>query len=740
MAVVIGVDGAGRTHRLRALAPPDAVWVTPDQPGVPSSAAAMVVDDPHRLDEPTLRALAEVARRRVPVLLGRRPTVDRPALAELDELAARDGVVRLGPLDAAGVAALTGRADLHVPSAGWPAIAALLASGGLLPRVQRRLTTVSPGVAEVARTLALGLDLADDVLAEATGQPPDALADALRTLRDLGFLVPGSERPVPAVASALLDDLAPAERRRVHARVAAALAASGADPVAAATQLRAAGIRTGADVFRAAGDRLRFTDPAAAIGWYADAVDAGAEPALVGAGQAEAAALVGLPVDPGVAGDTHRLALVAGAVATHDGRPTRAAEVLTAAAPPGPLLAVPPLVALGRAATAQELLTRALPAKGPLLLLAEAVLAAGREPAAAVPLLIEAAEAAERTPPAVVLPDTPHAWAAVVAVAAGDAATAEHVLGRALERGVGGPVGAQRHRLLLAWVRLRTGRYDTAAAELRRLGSGLPGRELLLAAALRAGLARRSGDIAKLREAWSTVEPVLARQAVDLFQVEQVEELAVAAIRLRRPARIAPVLATLDAAVAGLDSPPAWTVAVAWVRLQLGVAADDPARVATAAAAIAAVGPTSPRQRAQVTAAAVWERSMAGAVDVAAVLSAVDGLASAELPWEASRLAGHAAIRTADPAAARRLLEVARELSGVEQDRSGSGESKTAGLSEREVEVARLVLDGRTHKEIGAQLYISPKTVEHHVARIRVKVGATDRAEFVAALKSLLNS
>jgi DNA-binding CsgD family transcriptional regulator len=83
---------------------------------------------------------------------------------------------------------------------------------------------------------------------------------------------------------------------------------------------------------------------------------------------------------------------------------------------------------------------------------------------------------------------------------------------------------------------------------------------------------------------------------------------------------------------------------------------------------------------------------------------------------------------------------VARELSGVEQDRSGSAESNKAGLSEREVEVARLVLDGRTHKEIGAQLYISPKTVEHHVARIRVKVGANDRAEFVAALKSLLNS
>src|SRR5206468_2608525 len=74
------------------------------------------------------------------------------------------------------------------------------------------------------------------------------------------------------------------------------------------------------------------------------------------------------------------------------------------------------------------------------------------DPAAALPLLIEAAEEVERVPPAVILPDTPHALAALVAVTAGDAATAEHLLRRALGAGVGGPVAAERHRLLLAWV------------------------------------------------------------------------------------------------------------------------------------------------------------------------------------------------------------------------------------------------------------------------------------------------
>ena len=60
------------------------------------------------------------------------------------------------------------------------------------------------------------------------------------------------------------------------------------------------------------------------------------------------------------------------------------------------------------------------------------------------------------------------------------------------------------------------------------------------------------------------------------------------------------------------------------------------------------------------------------------------------------------------------------------------------GLSEREREVARGVLEGRTHREIGAELFISAKTVEHHVARVRQKLGATTRAELLAAIRDEL--
>ena len=145
------------------------------------------------------------------------------------------------------------------------------------------------------------------------------------------------------------------------------------------------------------------------------------------------------------------------------------------------------------------------------------------------------------------------------------------------------------------------------------------------------------------------------------------------------------------------------------------------------------------RPGAQIAAAGQWARVMADSVDPDAVTEVADRLAAAQLPWEASRLVGQAAIRTADPAAARRLLERARELSSAEVvSADARAEPQRGGLSEREVEVARMVLDGGTYREIGGRLFISPKTVEHHVARIRTKLGATTRAEFVAALRDVL--
>ncbi|MCI0685927.1 MAG: helix-turn-helix transcriptional regulator [Sporichthyaceae bacterium] len=789
MTVIVGVDGAGRTHRLDELAtaaPGKSVRVSAAVPTAElvarlESAAAgslVLVDDAHRLDAERLRILVAAARAGQPMAIARRPTLATPELAELDEAVARSGSVeQLVPLDAAAVAGLV-RTVLGKPgsaevvdavltgSAGLPAIAAAIAtavavgpaspvSQVLVARIQRRLAMVDPAVGRLARVQALRLELTDDVLAAAAGLTVAELAAHQRELRDAGLLVPGGEQLVPAVAEAILAELPPAERRRTHDAVANALLAGGADSLVAAEQLRAAGARTAVagQLYRAAGATVRFIDPEAALAWFEDAVDAGADPVDLLADRAEAAALAGMRVEldgPARGGaDLARLALVAGAVAAHDGRADRASQELLDAGPPGPLLAVPALVGTGRAEQAGAIVGKGTdPDAGPLALrrLAGAVLA-GLDPVAAVPLLIEAVDAAEHGPPAVVLPDTAHALGAVIAVTAGDASTAEHLLTRALATGAGGPAGADRHRLLLAWVRMRAGRYDTAQAELRRVaGQPLSGRDRILAAAIAAGIARRSGDIARLRDTWSGVEQVLARRTVELFQLEAVEELVVAAARLRQRQRIAPVLDQLAAIVDQLGRPPAWSVTLGWVTFAVALAgADDTAAVnepaiaaASELAQLAGLEAAGARQQAQCQAAGCWVEVLRGHIDADAVLAATEALLAAQLPWEASRLAGQAAIRTADPATARRLLERARELSVAEPMPDARAEIAAAGLSEREVEVAKLVLAGRTHKEIGAQLYIAPKTVEHHVARIRTKLGAGSRAEFVAALRAAL--
>lgn len=779
-SVVVGVDGAGRSHRLEEIAAaatgPVSRVAGAGRPQLaelePALRAAegglLLVDDAHRLDDAVLERLAVAARQGQRMVISRRPQVRGAALATLDELVAEQGEVEvLGPLTDPQLADLIARATgapaieqqvaaVRAGSAGVPVVAVALAAAlgstdpagaeppaELVARVQRRLALLAPGVADLARLLAMRLELTDQVLAAAAGMTPQQLAEALAELSDQGFLVPGGEEMIPALAQAVLADLVGAQRRRLHDAVAQAMIDNQADPTAAAAQLRAARVRTetAARVYTAAGDQLRFDDPTAALRWYDEALAAGAVPAAVVPGRNEAAALLGLPIDldPPEAADSRRVALVTGAVAAHAGRVDRACEALLAAGAPGPVLAAPMLVAAGRLAEARE--AAAGEAPYPLRRLAEAATAAVT-PQTALPLLIEAAEALEQTPPSLVLPDTAHAFGALVAVTAGDAGVAEQLLRRALATGVGGPVAAERHQILLAWVRLRTGRFDAALEQLRRTAdSGLPGRERLLLAALAAGVARRSGDVARLREAWAVAEPVLARQVVDLVHAEPVEELLVAAARLRQWQRITPVLATLDEMVERLDRPPAWRAVLGWIRLQLAVATEDEAGAAEAVRLLRDTEPAGTRARAQHRAAEQWLATLSGQVDPEAVVAATEELVAGQLPWEASRLAGQAAIRTPDPTAARRLLERARALTPEPPGGAGETAGTTAaagGLSEREQEVARLVLAGRTHKEIGAQLYLSPKTVEHHVARIRAKLGATNRAELVAALRRVL--
>jgi DNA-binding NarL/FixJ family response regulator len=49
-------------------------------------------------------------------------------------------------------------------------------------------------------------------------------------------------------------------------------------------------------------------------------------------------------------------------------------------------------------------------------------------------------------------------------------------------------------------------------------------------------------------------------------------------------------------------------------------------------------------------------------------------------------------------------------------------------LSEREIEVLRLIARGLSIKDIAQQLTVAPKTVDNHIQHIYAKIGVTTRA------------
>jgi DNA-binding NarL/FixJ family response regulator len=61
---------------------------------------------------------------------------------------------------------------------------------------------------------------------------------------------------------------------------------------------------------------------------------------------------------------------------------------------------------------------------------------------------------------------------------------------------------------------------------------------------------------------------------------------------------------------------------------------------------------------------------------------------------------------------------------------SARGEqSAVRPLQGRELDVLRLVVQGKTDNEIGQELFISPRTVQNHLTRIREKTGLRRRSE-----------
>jgi DNA-binding CsgD family transcriptional regulator len=121
-----------------------------------------------------------------------------------------------------------------------------------------------------------------------------------------------------------------------------------------------------------------------------------------------------------------------------------------------------------------------------------------------------------------------------------------------------------------------------------------------------------------------------------------------------------------------------------------------------------------------------------------AELARDDRAAAAEAVRDAAAVAERIGAKPlADEAAS--LAQRAR-LTVEEKPAEASGDESDElpfGLTERELEVLRLIAAGHTNRQIGDTLYMSPKTASVHVSRILSKLGVAGRVEAAAVAHRL---
>jgi len=646
----------------------------------------------------------------------------------------------------------------------------------VVERVHADLALLDDDARGLLHAVAVGAPLDPGLQGELLGLPSTRAAELVEEVRASGLLL-GNGDVVPLVRSVLLSG-APADvSRHRRQQVLELLVERGDEPVQLARALAADHVRDprAARLLERHGSDALRADPALAAELLTEAVAAGAPVIGLAARRAHAAALAG-DLDAALqsadsvltdasAPDRPLAAGVAAAVLAQRGLLSRSALLCRLAGPERAGSAALALLATGFPSEAAAVLAeaRTCPTQGvPTMLsgaeelVAQGVLESVRcgpdaeaDTAAALSTLTRAAALVEPLGHTVLLLDTPAALAALVALHSGELAMAESVLTRALAAEVGAP-SRPRHLLLLAWAAMLRGRSASARAAmseaLAAAGGRLEPRDDLFLQALEVGLARRSSDVPALSVAWSRAREAVLRYPIDLFTLLPLGELVIAGARLKDSDHLRPHVAAGQALLARLGDPPLWSTPLHWSAAQAAIVADDPAGLRPHAAALVAASRTSPYAATLARAGRCWLRVLTGDVDAAAVLAVAGELASVGLSWDGSRLSGQAAARALDARDRTALLTCARSLTEAHESDSRSrvgaatdGEVSSgplhSQLSDREREVARLVVEGRTYREIGGRLFISAKTVEHHVSRMRQRLGASDRSDLLARLR-----
>ena len=76
----------------------------------------------------------------------------------------------------------------------------------------------------------------------------------------------------------------------------------------------------------------------------------------------------------------------------------------------------------------------------------------------------------------------------------------------------------------------------------------------------------------------------------------------------------------------------------------------------------------------------------------------------------------------------------ARELRAAGETTGAPSVKVTGMLTAQEAQVARMARDGLSNADIGARLFISPRTVQYHLRKVFAKLDISSRNQLPAAL------
>lgn len=353
------------------------------------------------------------------------------------------------------------------------------------------------------------------------------------------------------------------------------------------------------------------------------------------------------------------------------------------------------------------------------------------------------------------IPELPAVIAAAVAVGAGDLATARFTLDAAVAGGQGGHRGRRRLLLWQAWVAIQNespGEARNALALSEHPAMPRFPRDEMLHQSVVVTLARRYDDTSALAATWRAHMDSVRHLEVDLFTLLPLSSLIAATARIGDSATLSPQFTHGLQLLQGLGSPPLWSTHLRWAGIQQGILLNRPESLEPHARALVSATGQNHVAKLMAEAGGVWVAVLAGNVDADAVEAAARALASVGLAWDGARLASHGAKKSKDRKVAARLLACGRELhppdttsraAPTPQDEQSAAQlppGQAVQLSERELDVARLVLEGKTYVEIGQAIFISPRTVEHHIAHMRRRLGASSRSDLMAKLRAALQS